>query len=159
MLRALNTQEPRRPVKQWQTSFHSTIGEVDCLIVTNVTSRGAWGVCPWCVSIVFCTRARPGLNAHTYSASVPLNRRHTHQQKGEETLWDVTRGLLLLWLGSPWCQPSDDSHVDEVNFLLAKCSWLHVPFKTIFWLYTSALTVGRAPLQVGRGWRGENMWY
>lgn len=53
-------------------------------------------------------------------AFVPLNMRHMHQQGGEETLWDVTGGLLVLWIGSPWCQPSDDSHVDEVNFLLAK---------------------------------------
>lgn len=123
MLRALNTQEPRRPVKQWQASIHSTVGEVpaiDCRIVANVTSRGAWGGRPWCVSMVFCARVDPGLNTHTYSASVPLNRRDTRQQGGEETLWDVTGGLLVLWISYPWCQPSDDSHVDEVNFLLAK---------------------------------------
>lgn len=45
----------------------------------------------------------------------------THTREGgEETLWDVAGGLLVLWTRSPWCQPSDDSHVDEVNFLLAK---------------------------------------
>lgn len=44
MLKALNSLEPIRPVKQWQMSIHSTVGEglaIDCLIVTNVTSRGA----------------------------------------------------------------------------------------------------------------------
>lgn len=123
MWRGLNSKEPRRPVKQWQTSIHSTVVEgpaIDCLIVTNVTLRGAWDGRPWCASIVLCARSSPGLNTLTYSAPVPLNRRHTHQQGGEETHWELTGGLLVLWIGSPWCQPSDDSHVDEVNFLLAK---------------------------------------
>lgn len=144
MLRALNSQEPRGPVSQWQTSFHSTAGDADCLFVTNVTSRGARGVRPWCVSIVvfvFEGQSRTEY-AYIYCLCPAEQEAHTPARGGEETLWDVTGGLLVLWIGSPWCQPSDDSHVDEVNFLLAK--WEQILdalgclclFQTIFWLCT-----------------------
>lgn len=94
MLEALNSEEPIRPVKLWQTSIHSPAGEgaaVDFLIVTNVTSRGARGGCPRRISIVFCAWTGPGMNAHIFCLCPTKDEAHT-PGKGERKRFEMWQG-------------------------------------------------------------------
>lgn len=114
MLRALNSQEQIRPVKWWQTSIHSPVqGTARLLIVLLLLmwrqgepEADAPDVSQWCFV------QRPVKEwIHVYSTS-------QHSDSRKKKVFEMWQGgLSVRWIGSPWCQPSDDSHVDEVNFI------------------------------------------
>lgn len=115
----------RRPVKMWQTSIRCTAGEGSAIagFMLRTPSMRLNGF--------LCTgRSR---NKHTCIFCT----KHTNtREKG-----DVTEGAFV----PQWCQPSDESHVDEVNFLLVNGNR--------FGLLSAADAFSNDLLTLSQGWR------